>query len=91
MCVQALVNWDPVDMTVLANEQVDESGFSWRSGVKVEQKYLDQWFFRITDYAEVCTILDVLCGWVAIVLCVGGSHGVGECVTGLSLSVYMCM
>lgn len=40
-------------MTVLANEQVDENGYSWRSGAKVEHKYLDQWFFKITDYAEV--------------------------------------
>ena len=48
-----MVNWDPVDQTVLANEQVDENGCSWRSGAKVEQRYLDQWFFKITDYAEV--------------------------------------
>ena len=47
------MNWDPVDGTVLANEQVDETGCSWRSGAKVEQRYLEQWFFKITDYAEV--------------------------------------
>ena len=52
------MNWDPVDMTVLANEQVDDNGCSWRSGAKVEQKYLDQWFFKITDYAE--SLLDGL-------------------------------
>jgi leucyl-tRNA synthetase len=49
---KALVNWDPLDCTVLANEQVDASGHSWRSGAKVEQKYLEQWFFKITDYCE---------------------------------------
>ena len=47
------MNWDPVDQTVLANEQVDSDGRSWRSGAKVEQKMLDQWFFKITHYAEV--------------------------------------
>ncbi|WP_299348368.1 leucine--tRNA ligase [uncultured Maritalea sp.] len=45
------VNWDPVDHTVLANEQVID-GRGWRSGALVEQKELTQWFFKITDYAE---------------------------------------
>ncbi|KAJ3292157.1 hypothetical protein HK104_005531 [Borealophlyctis nickersoniae] len=49
---EAMVNWDPVDCTVLANEQVDDSGRAERSGALVEQKSLKQWFFRITDYAE---------------------------------------
>jgi leucyl-tRNA synthetase len=47
----ALVNWDPVDQTVLANEQVID-GKGWRTGAEVEQKKLSQWFFKITDYAE---------------------------------------
>ena len=47
----ALVNWDPVDQTVLANEQVID-GKGWRTGAPVEQKVLSQWFFKITDYAE---------------------------------------
>jgi len=47
----AVVNWDPVDMTVLANEQV-EDGKGWRSGAAVERRELTQWFFRISDYAE---------------------------------------
>ncbi len=48
---KAKVNWDPVDNTVLANEQVID-GKGWRSGAEVEQRDLVQWFFRITDYAE---------------------------------------
>ena len=45
------VNWDPVDMTVLANEQVID-GKGWRSGAEVEKRKLNQWFLRITDFAE---------------------------------------
>ena len=48
---EAIVNWDPVDKTVLANEQVIE-GKGWRSGALVERKKVPQWFIRITDYAE---------------------------------------
>ncbi|MBU1277717.1 MAG: leucine--tRNA ligase [Alphaproteobacteria bacterium] len=47
----AVVNWDPVDMTVLANEQV-EDGRGWRSGALVERRELTQWFFKISDYSE---------------------------------------
>jgi leucyl-tRNA synthetase len=47
----SLVNWDPVDQTVLANEQVVE-GRGWRSGALIEKKEMNQWFFKITDFAE---------------------------------------
>ncbi|MEQ8480785.1 MAG: leucine--tRNA ligase [Hoeflea sp.] len=57
------VNWDPVDMTVLANEQVID-GRGWRSGAVVEQRELTQWFFRISDFAEdLDASLDTLDGW----------------------------
>lgn len=49
---EAEVNWDPVDQTVLANEQVDSDGRGWRSGALVERRKIPQWFIRITDYAE---------------------------------------
>ncbi len=47
----SLVNWDPVEQTVLANEQV-EDGRGWRSGAKVQRREMPQWFFRITEYAD---------------------------------------
>ena len=57
---KAIVNWDPVDNTVLANEQVID-GKGWRSGAKIEIKEIDQWFLKITDYAEeLLTSLDAL-------------------------------
>ncbi|WP_280177640.1 leucine--tRNA ligase [Arsenicitalea aurantiaca] len=57
------VNWDPVDMTVLANEQVID-GRGWRSGAEVQQRELTQWFFRISDYAEeLLAALDGLTEW----------------------------
>ncbi len=61
---ESAVNWDPIDQTVLANEQVDSEGYSWRSGAKVERKLLRQWFLKITDYAEqLLNDLDKLTGW----------------------------
>jgi leucyl-tRNA synthetase len=51
---EATVNWDPVDQTVLANEQVVD-GLGWRSGAVVEKRKLNQWFLRITDYADQLT------------------------------------
>jgi leucyl-tRNA synthetase len=61
---EAAVNWDPIDQTVLANEQVDSEGRSWRSGAIVERKLLRQWFLKITDYAEeLLNDLDKLTGW----------------------------
>jgi leucyl-tRNA synthetase len=61
---EAAVNWDPIDQTVLANEQVDSEGRSWRSGAIVERKLLRQWFFKITDYAEqLLDDLEKLTGW----------------------------
>ncbi len=60
---EADVNWDPVDMTVLANEQVID-GKGWRSGAVVERKKLSQWFFKITDFAqELLEGLDTLDRW----------------------------
>ena len=59
----AMVNWDPVDKTVLANEQVID-GLGWRSNAPVERKELEQWFVKITDYAkELLENLDDLQGW----------------------------
>jgi leucyl-tRNA synthetase len=59
----AVVNWDPVDQTVLANEQVI-NGRGWRSDALIEKKEISQWFMRITDYAdELLESLDSLDGW----------------------------
>ena len=59
----AVVNWDPVDQTVLANEQVID-GRGWRSDALIEKKEISQWFMRITDYAdELLDSLDALDGW----------------------------
>jgi len=59
----AIVNWDPVDMTVLANEQVID-GKGWRSGAEVERRELTQWFFKISDFAgELLEAIDTLTDW----------------------------
>lgn len=77
----ATVNWDPVDQTVLANEQVID-GRGWRSGALVERREIPQWFLRITDYAdELLTELDHLPGWPEQVLSmqknwIGRSEGI---------------
>jgi len=76
----AMVNWDPVDMTVLANEQV-EAGRGWRSGALVERKELTQWFFKISDFSEeLLEALDGLTEWPEKVRTmqknwIGKSHG----------------
>ncbi|MHC2573503.1 leucine--tRNA ligase [Rhizobium leguminosarum] len=60
---QSKVNWDPVDNTVLANEQVID-GRGWRSGALVEQRELTQWFFKITDFSQdLLDALDTLDQW----------------------------
>src|ERR1700722_667056 len=60
---ESWVNWDPVDGTVLANEQVID-GKGWRSGAPVEKKQLSQWFFSITKYApELLAALDTMDRW----------------------------
>ncbi len=59
----AVVNWDPIDQTVLANEQVID-GRGWRSGALVERREIPQWFLKITDYADqLLSDLDQLDGW----------------------------
>ncbi len=60
---ESFVNWDPVDKTVLANEQVVD-GKGWRSGATVEKKKLKQWFFKVTKYAEeLLQDIDTLTAW----------------------------
>jgi len=77
----ATVNWDPVDQTVLANEQVID-GKGWRSGAAVEKRDIEQWFLKITAYAqELLDDLDKLPGWPEAVLTqqrnwIGRSEGV---------------
>ena len=60
---KSVVNWDPVDNTVLANEQVVD-GRGWRSGALIERREINQWFLKITHYAdELLDCLDTLTGW----------------------------
>ncbi|MDE4980423.1 hypothetical protein NAI42_11500, partial [Francisella tularensis subsp. holarctica] len=59
----SVVNWDPVDQTVLANEQVVD-GRGWRYGALVEKKEIPQWFLKITDYAdEILQDINKLDNW----------------------------
>ncbi len=77
----SVVNWDPVDQTVLANEQVID-GRGWRSGALVERREIPQWFIKITDYAEeLLDEMDHMEGWPDKVRTmqrnwIGKSHGV---------------
>ena len=65
---EGFVNWDPIDQTVLANEQVDDQGRSWRSGATVERRRMKQWYLRISSYAERLSLdLDKLTGCTALV------------------------
>lgn len=78
---EAEINWDPVDETVLANEQVDNNGRSWRSGAIVEKRNLNQWFIGITEFAhELNKDLELLDQWPDKVKTmqrhwIGESHG----------------
>lgn len=78
---EAEINWDPIDQTVLANEQVDSEGRSWRSGAIVEKRNLEQWFIGITKYAkELNSDLNTLDDWPDKVKAmqrnwIGESHG----------------
>lgn len=77
---EALVNWDPVDKTVLADEQVDANGCSWRSGAKVEKKLLKQWFVKTTQFAkDLFKGLDdpILEDWKDIIKL--QKHWIGDC------------
>jgi leucyl-tRNA synthetase len=79
---EAEINWDPIDQTVLANEQVDAEGRSWRSGAIVEKRQLSQWFLGITKFAESLNKdLETLTEWPNKVKLmqkhwIGESHGV---------------
>ncbi|ODV83284.1 hypothetical protein CANARDRAFT_9689 [[Candida] arabinofermentans NRRL YB-2248] len=78
---KAEINWDPIDNTVLANEQVDSNGRSWRSGAIVEKRLLEQWFLGITKFAnDLNKDLDLLNDWPSKVTTmqrnwIGESHG----------------
>ncbi|XP_077285543.1 leucyl-tRNA synthetase, mitochondrial [Arctopsyche grandis] len=87
---EAFVNWDPVDQTVLAEEQVDARGHSWRSGAKVEKRLLNQWFIKTTRFAK--QLYDGLgdpglLGWKDIIQL--QKHWIGEC-NGISIDFSLC-
>ena len=99
---ESLVNWDPVDNTVLANEQVID-GRGWRSGALVEQRLLPQWMFRILSYTEerfagggrkfppreqvhLCIMLTLLVLYCVLVTSFKGAHLWGCFVAGMSFS-----
>ncbi len=83
----SVVNWDPIDQTVLANEQVID-GRGWRCGALVEKREIPQWFLKITDYAqELLDGLDTLSGWPDAVKTmqrnwIGRSEGLGDYICG---------
>ncbi|KOC68609.1 putative leucine--tRNA ligase, mitochondrial [Habropoda laboriosa] len=77
---EAFVNWDPIDETVLAEEQVDENNCSWRSGAKVEKRLLNQWFIRTTAFAK--SLFEglnnpILKEWADVIKM--QQHWIGEC------------
>lgn len=75
---EAEINWDPVDLTVLANEQVDAEGKSWRSGAIVEKRNLSQWFLGITKFAsDLNNDLQILNDWPTKVKAMQ-KHWIGE-------------
>ena len=86
------VNWDPVDKTVLANEQVIE-GRGWRSGALVEKKKIPQWYVKITKYAdELLNNLDKLDDWPESVKTmqrnwIGRSEGVYQNLMSMNLKI----